>query len=365
MRPVWSSAILLSLLLLLSAAGGLAATPTDAEEEWQADYWLSAPPPGKGKGGGGGGGGGDPPAQPAQSTPWGVQRLAASSVWSASTGAGINVAVFDSGIDASHPDLKDNVAGGVNFACKSTKKCNAASWDDANGHGTHVAGTIAAADNTIGVVGVAPGATLWAYKVLDNRGSGSWSWLISGLEHATATHDDSDSTNDIHVISMSLSASSYPSAVQTAINDAADAGIIIVAAAGNSGDGSYTTNEIEYPAALNDVISVGATGTADTLASFSSTNAAVDYCGPGVSIPSTAPDGGYATASGTSMATPHVSGAIAVILASAVGSYDADADGEWDTTEVLSALSAGADDIGPAGHDNGCGDGLVDLGDTL
>ncbi|MFM7316759.1 MAG: S8 family serine peptidase, partial [bacterium] len=129
------------------------------------------------------GSGGSTPTQPAQTIPWGIQRIAATSSSTASgNGAGsvdVDVAIIDTGIDTTHPDL--NVVGGRNFTSRT-----ATNYADGNGHGTHVAGTVAAKDNSIGVVGVAPGARLWAVRVLDSTGSGTMSGVIAGVDWVTA-----------------------------------------------------------------------------------------------------------------------------------------------------------------------------------
>lgn len=126
-----------------------------------------------------GGGGGKP--QPSEELPWGIDRIDAELAWGASTGSMVNIAIVDTGIDKDHPDLAVNIKGGENFVPDKRGRVNPDKWDDDNGHGTHVAGTVAAIDNEIGVVGVAPDAYLYAVKVLDRTGSGYLSWIINGL----------------------------------------------------------------------------------------------------------------------------------------------------------------------------------------
>ncbi|MDO8514335.1 MAG: S8 family peptidase [bacterium] len=264
----------------------------------------------------------------AQTIPTGVKRIGA--VGLANTGAGVNVAVIDTGILASHPDLSGKVVGG--------KNCTRASggYTDQNGHGTHVAGTIAANYNTQGVVGVAPSAKLWSVRVLDRNGNGTWSSVICGLDFVTSN------ASVIKVANMSLggggasddkcgTTTSGPGsndALHKAICRARAAGVTIVVAAGNSGVNASSF----VPAAYDDaVITVSALvdtngisggggaptsyGDDDTFASFSNYGTVVDIGAPGVWIYSTWLKNGYNTISGTSMASPHVAGAAALYIA--------------------------------------------------
>jgi subtilisin family serine protease len=181
---------------------------------------------------------------------------------------------------------------------------------DDHGHGTHVAGIIAARDNGFGVIGVAPEAALYAVKVLDANGSGSFSAVASGIVWAVK--------NGMHVINMSLGGSSYSQALADAVKAAADAGVLVVSAAGNSG----CCDTVLYPAKLPESMAIAAVDANDQRASFSSTGMEVDVAAPGVAILSTVPTGscklcdpsGYRTLSGTSMATPHVSGTGALLM---------------------------------------------------
>lgn len=263
----------------------------------------------------------------AQSLPTGIDRINAEG--KTNTGAGVDVAVIDTGILSSHPDLSGKVVGGTN--------CTRASggYTDQNGHGTHVSGTIAALNNTLGVVGVAPGVRLWSVRVLDRNGSGTWSSVICGLDFVTSLAPANG--GPIKVANMSLGGTGTSDnncgntnndALHQAICRARDAGVAIVVAAGNSSVDASTF----VPAAYNDaVITVsaladsdgapGGTGAAtyygadDTFASFSNYGKAVDIGAPGVNIYSTWLANGYATLSGTSMASPHVAGAAALYIA--------------------------------------------------
>ena len=298
------------------------------------------------------GGGGS--TQPAEVLEWGVDRVDAELAWATSRGLGVNVAIIDTGIDKDHADLVDNLKGGVNFVSKSpVKPADPNKWDDDNGHGTHVAGIVAARDNEIGVIGTAPEAYLWAVKVLDRNGSGYTSDVIDGITWAK--------NNGMQVINMSLGSGTDVQALHDAVDVAYAAGVVIVAAAGNSGDGDGSTNEVIYPAKYSSVIAVAATAVDDSTPSWSAEGEEIELAAPGVSIRSTWNDGLYNTISGTSMAAPHVAGVVALALATAVQTaYDVDLDGLWDPAEVRAALQATADDLGAAEHDNFYGYGLVD-----
>jgi subtilisin len=263
----------------------------------------------------------------AQTLPRGVNRVDADeNPWADINGGGdgidADVAVLDTGI-AKHPDL--TIAGG--------KSCVGKSYADGNGHGTHVAGTIAAKDNTKGVVGVAPGARLWAVKVLNSKGTGRLSSVICGLDWVYAHRDEID------VVNLSLSAPVDP-ADQDACGPATtplhraicrvvnEADIPVVVAAGNQGEDAAT----KVPATYDEVITVsaftdvdgkpGGEGESsctrdgdDTFAAFSNFGEDIDIAAPGVCIRSTWLNGKYRSLDGTSMATPHVTGAVALYRA--------------------------------------------------
>jgi subtilisin len=324
----------------VSALAGVKAVEKDVRVYAQKPPGGCEPWPDCKNGGGDDGGGG---AQPAQTLEWGVDRIDAELAWSTSRGAGVKIAIIDSGISLSHPDLV--VAGGINII--NSQK----SYDDDNGHGSHVAGIAAALDNSIGVVGVAPEAELYAVKALNRRGIGFTSDIIAGIGWAAA--------NGMQVINMSLGSDSPSAALESAVNEAYSAGIVIVAAAGNSGE-SAGSNVI-YPARYNSVIAVAASDIDNNRASFSSTGPEVEFAAPGKDINSTWKGDGYHVGNGTSMASPHTAGTVALMLAVAIpAGFDADSDGVWDPAEVHNALAATADDLGTTGHDNFYGYGLVD-----
>jgi len=266
----------------------------------------------------------------------------------------VDIAIIDTGICLNHPDLY--VYKNVTFV-KGTKTGN-----DDNGHGSHVAGIAAAKDNGIGVVGVAPGARLWAVKVLDKSGSGFLSWIIAGIDYVAKN------AGEIEVANMSLGGVGYSQAERDAIVRCIEKGVVFVVAAGNEykdvygDDGLFGTADDLTPAAYPEVATVSALadsdgrgggegaatiwGPDDTLATFSnfsrsvvannpveSAGAAIDFAAPGVNIYSTYKNNGYATGSGTSMAAPHGAGSIALYIARYGRAVDAQ--GVWAIRQAL------------------------------
>lgn len=244
--------------------------------------------------------------------PRGVELIQAPAVWSQTRGQGVKVAVLDTGCDADHPDLKERIIGGRNFTDDDDSDPNI--FTDYNGHGTHVAGTIAAAENENGVVGVAPEADLLIIKVLNKQGSGQYDWIIQGIHYAIEQKAD--------IISMSLGGPEDVPELHEAVQKAVANQILVVCAAGNEGDGDDRTDELGYPSCYNEVISVGAVNFDRHASDFSNSNNEVDLVAPGEDILSTVPGGQYATFSGTSMATPHVAGALALIKQLANASFE-------------------------------------------
>jgi subtilisin family serine protease len=260
-------------------------------------------------------------------------------------GAGVKVGIIDTGIDYTHPDLAANYAGGWDFVNN-----DADPFDD-NKHGTHVAGTIAARDDDAGVVGVAPQATLYALKVLDQNGQGDFSSVIAALQWAV--------DHGIQVTNSSFGSTQDPgSLAQAAFDNAAAAGLVNVAAAGNSGNCQGTGDNVNWPARYDSVIAVAATDQNDVSPCFSSTGPKVELAAPGVNVNSTVPGGGYEVLSGTSMASPHVAGAAALIIGSGIA--DANGNGRVND-EVRAALDNSAHDLGAPGRDTWYGFGLIDV----
>lgn len=235
-------------------------------------------------------------AKPLEQVPWGIARVEAPAAWSYSLGSGVKVGIIDTGVDLNHPDLKTNIRGGVNLL-----RPGSSPYDD-NGHGTHVAGIVAAAKDGRGVVGVAPQAELFVVKAFDRFGNGRLSTIIEGLQWCV--------DQSIKVVNMSFGMERESSALQRAVQKAYAAGLLMVAAAGNLG----RANSVVCPARYPEVMAVTALSEDGKLAKFSSYGPQVDVIAPGENILSTYPRG-YKSLSGTSMATPHVTGVAALALA--------------------------------------------------
>ncbi|MCY7754198.1 S8 family peptidase [Bacillus haynesii] len=237
--------------------------------------------------------------------PEGIDAIKAPELWSQGfKGKDITVAVLDTGCDATHPDLADRIIGGRNFTDDDNGKED--QFHDYNGHGTHVAGTIAANDQNGGISGVAPEANLLIVKVLGGEdGSGDYEWIINGINYAVEQKAD--------IISMSLGGPADVPELKEAVTNAVKSGVLVVCAAGNEGDGNDRTEEYSYPAAYNEVIAVGSVSLTRESSEFSNANKEIDLVAPGEEILSTLPDHQYGKLTGTSMATPHVSGALALI----------------------------------------------------
>lgn len=298
------------------------------------------------------------PPSNTQVLPTGINRI--NGEGKTNKGEGQIVAVIDTGVDLNHEDLKGNIYGGKNCTTSNTS-----AYGDENGHGTHVAGTIAAIDNTVGVVGVAPKARIAAIRVLDKYGSGSWSSVICGLDVVAANGPANGGV--ITVANMSLGGGgvsdnncgmSNNDALHKAVCRVRDAGVTLIVAAGNDGKDS----NFFVPAAYNDaVITVSALtdtdgigggtgagtsyGADDTFASFSNFGSVVDISAPGVNIFSTKLGGGYTTMSGTSMASPHVAGAAVLYVAMHPGAV-------W--TTVRNELVSAGEPLG-SGHTDSSG----------
>ncbi len=238
---------------------------------------------------------GTDPTKPAtQTTPYGITRIGGPTSYTGSAKAWI----IDTGIDFDHPDLNVNTDLAKTFIARTS------SADDDNGHGTHCAGIVAAKNNTIGVVGVAAGATVVPVKVLDRRGSGAYSVIIAGVNYVASAAAAGDVAN------MSLGGSPY-APIDEAVINMANAGIYVSLAAGNESDNANNHSPARANAA--NIWTISACDVADKWAYFSNYgNPPIDYCAPGVSVYSTYKGGAYATMSGTSMAAPHACGVLLV-----------------------------------------------------
>ena len=280
-----------------------------------------------------------------RSLPWGVDRIDADVAHGSEvTGAGADIAIIDTGIDSDHPALQDTLREGTTIsrrtACHGRPSVCREPWDDEFGHGTHVAGIAAATDTGEGVVGVAPDATLHAVDIFMSGGTAFNSDSAAGITWVADQEYD--------VANMSYGGSE--SRVENdALEYAASRGVLLVAAAGNAGP---CTDCVIHPASHPEVIAVSATDINDEVASFSSTGPDVELAAPGVDILSTVPGGSYATLSGTSMASPHVAGAGALLMA------------EGDNRmEARDKLTETAEDIGRSPDERGAG--LVDAAAAL
>jgi len=259
----------------------------------------------------------------AQSTPYGINRV------NGGVGRTTNATawIIDTGIDLDHADLNVDADRSKSFVSLTPFGFFIlSSPDDQNGHGSHCAGTVAAIDNNVGVIGVVPGATLVAVRVLDAVGSGFNSQVIAGVDYVGANAVAGDAVN------MSLGGGASP-ALDVAVQNAAAKGILFSLAAGNdSVDASDTS-----PARANgaNIFTISALDVNDNFASFSNFgNPPVDYCQPGVSVYSTSNSGGYATLSGTSMAAPHFAGLLLLENFGTDGTVNNDPDGNADPIAV-------------------------------
>lgn len=263
---------------------------------------------------------------------WGASAIKAPAVWPSTTGGSVIVAVLDTGV-ASHDDLSPQVLPGYDFIDNDTTPT------DLNGHGTHVAGTVAATrNNNLGVAGVAPSAKILPVRVLDASGSGSLTGVANGIIYAV--------DNGAKIINLSLGGSSTTAALEAAVAYAVSKDVLVIAAAGNEGVNSLPS----YPAAYPQVLAVASVDKNLAVSGFSSRGSYVDVAGPGGSITSTYLNNSYGTLSGTSMASPHVAAA-AALLRSAFPNASA--------AMIKSALENSAYDLAPAGPDTSSGLGLI------
>lgn len=255
------------------------------------------------------------------------------------TGAGVTIAICDTGIDYQHPDLAPNMTPGGHRDFTGSSS----GYMDRQGHGTHCAGIAAAANNGSGIIGAAPSAKLMAVKVLSDQGSGASSWIAAGIRHAADQGAD--------VLSLSLGGPSSDTQTRSAIQYATGKGCWVVVAAGN--DGREVSS---YPGHYPESIAVAAVDKETKRASFSTINRENDVSAPGVSIWSSLPGARYGSMSGTSMATPYVAGCLALLR----GAFKAAGQTPPTQAALLQAFADASVDISPAGRDSGTGWGLVD-----
>jgi subtilisin family serine protease len=283
--------------------------------------------------------------QSPQIVPWGIERIEAENIGKIVT-KDVRVAIMDTGVDLEHPDLKDSIAGGIDITDPLLSPI------DIDGHGTHVAGIVSAFDNDIGILGVAPKARLYPVKVF-RRGSlqpedrkseiivAYYSDIITGLEWCI--------DNNIQVVNMSFGSSVDCPSIYDAIIKVRSSGILLVASAGDN-----NSSDPIYPAAYPEVISVSAIDNRDNKTNKSNYGYSIDLTAPGLDILSTFPNGRYAILSGTDMATPHVTGVLALALAAEIKPDDAER-----------IMYDKAEDLGSKGRDDLYGYGLVDAKRTV
>ena len=275
----------------------------------------------------------------AQTTPYGYTMVQANQFAQSDTTAR-KVCIIDTGYNLGHPDLpgtNDGVTGQANNSAVGNW------YNDGNGHGTHVAGTIAAYDNNEGVVGVYPGVNMHIVKIFND--SGQWTYASDLIDAITQCQDAGS-----NVVNMSLGGGSSSTTERNAMQSFTDAGMLLVAAAGNDGNSAKS-----YPASYDAVMSVAAVDSSENRASYSQYNDQVEIAAPGSAVQSTYPTNTYASLSGTSMATPHVAGGAALVW-----SYFP----QCSNNQIRSALNATAKDKGSAGRDNFYGYGLMQLADA-
>ncbi|WP_320044175.1 S8 family serine peptidase [uncultured Desulfobacter sp.] len=270
---------------------------------------------------------------------WHLPIISAPSAWDLTTGSqSVPIAIIDSGVDPTHPDLADNLIAGYNFLGDNTDT------QDIQGHGTAVAGSAAAiTDNLTGVAGVAGDSSIMPLVVVNAYGSATYYDIARAINYAA--------DQGVRIMNISISGSSYSSTLQNAVDYAWDKGAVIIASASN-----YSTETPYYPAACTNVVAVSATTSADTLASFSNYGDWVDISAPGLYILTTTRGGGYGNMSGTSFSSPITAGVAALILS---------ANPSLSNTQVIDILTKSADDLGSTGFDNYFGYGRVNAHQSI
>lgn len=262
---------------------------------------------------------------------WALAKVGATTAWDFSRGTGVTVAVVDTGVDYIHPDLRGKVLAGKDFVDDDNDAM------DVQGHGTHVAGIAAGiADDTFGIAGLAPGASILPVRVLDAEGSGDYSDVANGIVYA-ADHG-------AKVINLSLGGPDGSVLLKQAVDYASARGSIVTCASGNEGAAA-----LGFPARYTNCFSVGATDESDRRASFSNVGAGLDITAPGVAILSSTMGGSHEAWDGTSMATPYASGLAALLFAQGLS-----------RAQVVEAMTSTARDLGAVGRDAQFGSGRID-----
>jgi thermitase len=276
------------------------------------------------------------PNDPLFNEQWGMLKIGAATAWDSTDGTGALIAVVDTGVAYDHQDLKGKIVLGKDFVDNDMDPM------DVNGHGTHVSGIAAGiANNDFGVAGVAPGAQILAVRVLDGDGAGYYSWIAKGIIYA-ADHG-------AKVINLSLGGEDASTALEEAVNYANARGAVVTCATGNE-----SAKALGYPARYTGCFAVGATTSSDGRASFSNYGPNIDIAAPGEDILSSVMDGGHEEWSGTSMATPFVSGLAGLLAARGLT-----------RRQIESTIKNTAVDLGPAGYDQFFGYGRIDAAAAL
>lgn len=274
---------------------------------------------------------------------YGVKMVGAPLEWHETMGEGVKVGVIDTGVDATHPELIDRIKDGANFYNKNTDD-----FTDENGHGTHISGIIAAEKNGIGVVGVAPKSELYVAKAFGKDGKTSFPAIEKSIKWLV--------DKKVDVINMSFSSAATSPQYKALISDVHKKGISIICAAGNEGD--MGDNTIGYPANFPETVAVSAVDINKHIADFNSRGRAAEISAAGIDIYSTYPGGGYATLSGTSMATPIITGAVAILLGKGFLRYGR----RLTPDEIRLLLNIYTENINNSGRDKSYGYGIFSFG---
>jgi len=274
---------------------------------------------------------------------YGVRMVGAPLEWNETKGEGVRIGIIDTGVDTDHIELKKRIVDGVNFSGGSTDN-----FEDENGHGTHIAGIVAAERNGVGVVGVAPKCELYIAKAFGKDGKTQY----PAIEKSVRWLED----KKVDVINMSFSSSYTSSKYRSLIWDANKKGISIICAAGNEGE--LGENTIGYPASYAETVAVSAVDINRNIAQFSSRGKAAEICAAGIDVYSTYLNGGYATLSGTSMACPIITGAVAILQAKGYIRYGRRLTPE----EIRLLLNIYTENLGTRGRDKSYGYGIFSFG---
>lgn len=280
---------------------------------------------------------------------WGLLNNKVPDAWKTSMGEGVNVFILDTAGTSAHPDLKENLLGGTNFS-------SSRNTIDNNGHGTHCAGIIAASKNTKGMVGVAPKTKIYLVKVLDDNGGGSISAIEKGLRFCYDLKINKNAKNKPDIISLSLGSDTPLPSVHAWIKKLYELDVPVVCAAGNSGKAG-----VVYPARYPETIAIAAHDINNNIGVFSTSGEEVDFSAPGVNIYSTWKNNSYAVLSGTSMATPYITGVISLLLSKHKKQEAQGIPNNCKTIpQIVEHLVRNSVDKGVTGKDNQWGWGIID-----